>query len=59
VKAVARRLAEAGIGNQGIKSVTMHSDDKEVATYTREADQRAMAKVAMGILSNTHRGKLA
>lgn len=54
-KAVARRLAEAGIGNQGIKSVTLHSDDKEVATYTREADQRAMAKVAMGELSRRHK----
>lgn len=58
-KAVARRLAEAGIGNQGIKSVTMHSDDKEVATYTREADQRAMAKVAMGELSKRHSEKRA
>lgn len=53
-KAVARRLAEAGIGNQGIKSVTLHGDDKEVATYTAQADQRAMAKAAMGILSDLH-----
>lgn len=53
-KAIARRLAEAGTGNQGIKSVTMHSDDKEVSLYTREADQRAMAKLAMGELSRQH-----
>lgn len=53
-KAVARRLAEAGEGNQGIKAVTLHSDDKEVALYTREADQKAMAKAAMGRLSSRH-----
>lgn len=53
-KAVARRLAEGGQSNQGIKSVTLHSDDKEVALYTREADQRAMAKLAMGDLSRRH-----
>lgn len=53
-KAVARRLAEAEVGNQGIKSITMHSDDKEVATYTREADQRAMARLAMDRLSARH-----
>ena len=53
-KAVARRLAEAGIGNQGIKAVTLHSDDKEVATYTRQADQKAMAKLAIGKLSARH-----
>lgn len=53
-KAVARRLADAGIGNQGIKAVTMHSDDKEVSLYTREADQRALAKLSMGELSARH-----
>lgn len=53
-KAVTRRLAEIGIGNQGIKSITQHSDDREVATYTREASQRAMARLAMGTLSEHH-----
>lgn len=53
-KAIARRAAEAGIGNQGIKSITMHSDDKEVSTYTRQASQRDMAKVAMDALSRAH-----
>lgn len=53
-KAVSRRLAEAGIGNQGIKSITMHSDDREVATYTAQASQKAMAELAMGTLSAQH-----
>jgi integrase len=53
-KAIARRLAEAGIGNQGIKSITMHSDDKEVATYTARASQKLMATAAMGALSDQH-----
>jgi integrase len=53
-KAVSRRLAEAGIGNQGIKSITLHSDDREVATYTREASQRDLAKLSMGTLSAQH-----
>lgn len=53
-KAVSRRLAEAGIGNQGIKSITMHSDDREVATYTMQASQRDMAKATMGTLSAQH-----
>lgn len=53
-KAVARRLADIGTHNQGIKAVTLHSDDKEVSLYTREADQRAMAKLAMGELSRRH-----
>jgi integrase len=51
-KAIARRLAETGVGNQGIKSITLHSHDDEVALYTRQADQRAMAKTAMGALSD-------
>lgn len=51
-KAISRRMAEAGIGNQGIKAVTMHTDDKEVATYTRQADQKAMAKATMRTLSD-------
>lgn len=50
-KAVTRRLAEALVGNQGIKAVTMHSDDREVALYTKQAEQKAMAKAAMGTLS--------
>jgi len=53
-KAASRRMAEAGIGNQGIKSITMHADDREVAIYTKQAEQRAMARVAMGTLSDRH-----
>lgn len=53
-KAMTRRLAEAGIGNQGIKSITLHGDDREVATYTREANQKAMARDVMGTLCARH-----
>lgn len=54
-KAVLRRLADAGIGNTGIKAVSLHSDDKEVAIYTAQANQRALAKSVMGALSVAHR----
>jgi len=51
-KAVARRMAEAGIGHSGIKSITLHSNDSEVSLYTKQAEQRSMAKAAMGTLSD-------
>ena len=50
-KAMMRRLAELGTSQQGIKSVSMHSGDDEVAVYTRAADQRRMADAAIGALS--------
>ncbi len=51
-KAISRRMAETGIGNQGIKAITLHSNDKEVSTYTKQADQKAMAKATMSALSD-------
>jgi integrase len=53
-KAITRRLAESGHGNTQIKAVTQHSDDREVAIYTAQAEQRRMAKVAMTALSMAH-----
>lgn len=53
-KAIARRLAESGAGNQGIKSVGGWSGDAEVATYTAEVDQRNLADVTLGRLSDQH-----
>ena len=50
-KALSRRLAEIGTGNQGIKSVTGHVTDSEVARYTRDADQERMAAQAIAALS--------
>jgi integrase len=46
-KAISRRMAEMGAGNQGIKSVTGHSGDAEVALYTREVDQKRLAQSTM------------
>lgn len=53
-KAVLRRMAEAGMGNASMKAVSLHSDDKEVAIYTAQANQRLLAEHAMGALSDKH-----
>lgn len=50
-KAIARRMAELGLSNQQMKAVCTWSGDSEVALYTKEADQAAMAKQAMDRLS--------
>lgn len=50
-KAAARRLAELGLSNQLIKSVTGHKSDSEVARYTRGADQVALADQAIAALA--------
>lgn len=49
-KAAARRMAELGLSNQIIKSITGHTSDAEVARYTREAEQKKMAELAMQAL---------
>lgn len=49
-KAISNRMALSGAGNQGIKSITGHSGDAEVALYTREVDQEALARVTMARL---------
>lgn len=46
-KAISRRLAEDGVGNAGIKSVTLHSRDEEVSLYVAAADQKRLAKDAI------------
>ena len=63
-KAISRRMAESGAGNQGIKAVTGHSGDSEVAHYTRGADQMALADqgiaaLARWVLANRSRSGLA
>lgn len=50
-KAISRRMAELDIGNQGIKSVTLHSRDEEVTRYTAGADQKRLARDAIGKVS--------
>jgi integrase len=49
-KAISNRMALSGAGNQGIKSITGHSGDSEVAHYTREVDQEALARATMSRL---------
>lgn len=49
-KAGARRAAEIGGTNQQLKAVGGWSGDKEVATYTADADQAGMAADIMGRL---------
>lgn len=46
-KASARRLAELGLSNQLIKSITGHTTDAEVSRYTRDVEQAALAVTAM------------
>ena len=49
-KAAARRMAELGLSNQVIKSITGHTSDAEVARYTRGAEQQKMAELGMSAL---------
>lgn len=46
-KAAARRLAEAGCTPHQIASVTGHASLKEIERYTKAANQKEMAEVAM------------
>jgi integrase len=46
-KAAARRLAEAGCTEHEIAAITGHASLREVAHYTKAADQRRLAKRAM------------
>lgn len=51
-KAASRRMAEMGLSNQLIKSITGHTSDNEVARYTRDAEQARMAELAMERMGN-------
>lgn len=51
-KAASRRMAEMGLSNQLIKSITGHVTDSEVSRYTRDANQRTMARLAVPGLAN-------
>jgi integrase len=50
-KAAARRLAEAGCTEKEISAVTGHTTLKEVARYTRAADQKRLAAEAVAKLA--------
>ena len=58
-KAASRRMAEQGLSNQLIKSITGHSSDNEVARYTRDAEQERMAEMAMQSLAKGSATRLA
>lgn len=58
-KSCSRRMAEIGLSNQLIKSITGHSGDSEVARYTRDAEQRTMAREAIRRLANAANPDLA
>lgn len=49
-KAASRRMAEIGLSNQLIKSITGHATDSEVSRYTKNADQAERAGKAMAEL---------
>lgn len=58
-KAASRRMAEQGLSNQLIKSITGHSSDNEVARYTRDAEQERMAEIAVHGLARVAHADLA
>lgn len=58
-KATMRRMAELGMSNQVMKSVSGHRTDQEVARYTRAVDQQRMADKAIGDLASWEMSNLA
>jgi integrase len=57
-KAAARRLAEAGCTEHEIAAITGHASLREVARYTRAADQKRLAATAMEkVKARTSSGK--
>lgn len=51
-KAASRRMAELGLSNSLIKSITGHISDSEVTRYTKSARQQLMARKAMLVMAN-------
>ena len=52
-KAAARRLAEAGCSANEIAAITRHATLAEVSRYTKAADQKRLAKAAIGRLERS------
>jgi len=51
-------MAEAGCSNQEIKAITGHKTEAEVTRYTKAADQRNLADLAMTkMTSNPQTGR--
>jgi integrase len=55
-KAACRRLAEAGCSANVIASISGHTSLKEVARYTKAADQELMARQGMAAITRTGTG---
>jgi len=53
-KAAAARLAELGCTEQEIMSITGHKTSKEIARYTKSANQKVRAERAIDKMSATH-----
>ncbi len=58
-KAAARRLAEAGCTEHEIAAITGHASLREVARYTKAADQQRLARAAMEKVSAKPEQKLS
>lgn len=58
-KAAARRLAEAGCTEHEIASITGHASLREIARYTKAADQKKLARAAIGKVSAKPEQKLS
>jgi len=58
-KATLRRGAELNIGNQGLKALSGHTKDDEVARYTASANQIRLADYVVGLLSQWEKGEVA
>lgn len=52
--AITRRMAELEINNAGMKAITQHKDDREVALYSASANQKKLAAQSIQILSDAH-----
>jgi hypothetical protein len=46
-----RRMAVMGMANRTLKSVSGHTRDEEVSTYTEGADQAQLAEQAIALVS--------
>jgi integrase len=55
-KAACRRLAEAGCSEKQIAAISGHADLREIARYTRAADQARLARKAMETMRETFPG---
>lgn len=49
-KAIMRHMAELGIGNAGMKAISLHSNDAEVSHCAAAANQSSMAEVTIAEL---------